>query len=99
MISFLGRWPDFTKSAKILSVTVDLTQLHVIGALVALGAMTTIGLGKTRRSDSILTREKILNYSRWRLNEGPNDIRMTVQTIFKLLQVSTAVQKLFGSFI
>ena len=35
--------------------------------------------GKTRRCGSILTREKNLNYLKWWLNEGPNDIRMTVQ--------------------
>ena len=42
MTSFLGRWPDFTKSDKVLSVTTGLTQLQVTGGLEALDAIRQI---------------------------------------------------------
>ena len=42
MISFLGRWPDFTNSDSLLSVTMDGAQLQVIGGLTALGAIGQI---------------------------------------------------------
>ena len=40
MMSFLGRYPDLTKLAKVSSVTLDLIQLQVMGAL---GGMVTVG--------------------------------------------------------
>ena len=40
MISFLGRYPDLTKLARVSLVTLDLIQLQVMGAL---GDMVTIG--------------------------------------------------------
>ena len=42
MTSFLGRWPDYTNSDSLLSVTMDGTQLQVIGGLTALGAIGKI---------------------------------------------------------
>ena len=42
MASFFGRWPDFTKLDKVLSVTTDLTQLQVTRGLEALGAIRQI---------------------------------------------------------
>ena len=49
MTSFFGRWPDFTNSDSLLLVTMDGTQLQVTGALVALGAMTTVGLRQNKK--------------------------------------------------
>ena len=43
MTSFLGRYPDLTKSAKVSSVTLDLIQLQVMDALGALGGMVKVG--------------------------------------------------------
>ena len=40
MMSFLGRYPDLTKSARVSLVTLDLIQLQVIGAL---GGMVKVG--------------------------------------------------------
>ena len=43
MTSFLGRYPDLTKSASVLQVTLDLIQLQVMEALGALGGMVKVG--------------------------------------------------------
>ena len=42
MISFLGRYPDLTKSARVSLVTLDLIQLQVMGALG--GMVKVVGL-------------------------------------------------------
>ena len=43
MMSFLGRYPDLTKSARVSLVTLDLIQLQVMEALGALGGMVKVG--------------------------------------------------------
>ena len=72
------------------------TQLQVTGALVALGAITAIGLWKTRRSGLILTREENLDYLKLRLNEGPNDIRVTVQQYLSCYKYQVQFKKFPG---
>ena len=63
-----------------LSVTVDLTQLHVTGALGALGGIMKMeAYDKVKISGSNLSQRKYFNsYSRWRLMKGPNDIWLIV---------------------
>ena len=51
---------------------------------------------KVRRSGSILTREENPNYSRWRLKEGPNDIRMTVQQYLSRYKYQVQLKKFPG---
>ena len=63
-----------------LSVTLDLTQLHVTGALGVLGGIVKDGsLSPNKISGSNLSRRKVsVQYSRWRLMKGPNDIWLIV---------------------
>ena len=58
----------------------DLTQLHVTGALGALGGIMEMeAYDKIKISGSNLSRRKYFNsYSRWRLTKGPNDIWLII---------------------
>ena len=58
------------------SVTLDLIQLHVMGALGALGGIVKDeAYDKGEMSGSIISRKtSIVQYSKWRLMKEPNDI-------------------------
>ena len=58
----------------------DLTQVHVTGALGALGGIMKMeAYDKVKISGSNLSQRKYFNsYSRWRLTKGPNDIWLIV---------------------
>ena len=58
MMSFLGRCPDLTKSARVSLVTLDLIQLHVMDALGALGGIVKDeAYEKTKMSGWIISRQ------------------------------------------